>query len=154
MKPKNQAQPQPPYQSQNQWRKKPSIVVFKARELRFTADRGGGGYCQRNEAVSLDLRQEQRRGERDKTSMDTGSMVVTFGQWKVFHGVLFRISWQQRLIYFPKGIITSLTSEQCNEVPETSLHALWSCPHAKKSWQSWLHICGKRFEEPEIQQPH
>ncbi|KAF3953249.1 hypothetical protein CMV_021285 [Castanea mollissima] len=80
MKPKNQAQPQPPYQSQNQWRKKPSVVVFKARELRFTADCGGGGYCQRNEAVSLDLRQEQRRGERDKTSMETGSMAVTFGE--------------------------------------------------------------------------
>ena len=26
------------------------------------------------------LWQEQRRGERDKTSMDTGSMVVTFGE--------------------------------------------------------------------------
>ncbi|KAF3953250.1 hypothetical protein CMV_021286 [Castanea mollissima] len=92
-------------------------------------------------------------GKRDSYQSHVEELAME-GQWKVFHGVLFRISWQQRLIYFPKGIITSLTSEQCNEVPETSLHALWSCPHAKKSWQSWLHICGKRFEEPEIQQPH
>ena len=70
-KPKNQTQPQPPYQSQNQRWKKPSVVVFKAKELRFTADCGGGGYWQRNEAVSLDLgflgaRTEKRREREDK----------------------------------------------------------------------------------------
>ena len=70
-KPKNQTQPQPPYQSQNQRWKKPSVVVFKAKELRFTADCGGGGYWQRNEAVSLDLgflgaRTEKRRERQDK----------------------------------------------------------------------------------------
>ena len=71
IKPKNQTQPQPPYQSQNQRWKKPSVVVFKAKELRFTADCGGGGYWQRNEAVSLDLgflgaRTEKRRERQDK----------------------------------------------------------------------------------------
>ena len=69
-KPKNQTQPQPPYQSQNQRWKKPSVVVFKARELRFTADHGCGGYWQRNEVVSLDLgslaaRTEKRRERQD-----------------------------------------------------------------------------------------
>ena len=52
-------------------RKKLSVVVFKARELRFTADLGGGGYWQRNEAVSLDLgflvaRTEKRREREDQ----------------------------------------------------------------------------------------
>ncbi|XP_065623342.1 disease resistance protein RUN1 [Quercus suber] len=36
---------------------------------------------------------------------------------------------------FSKCIISSVTCGQCNEVPETSLHALWSCPDTKKLWQ-------------------
>ena len=54
---------------------------------------------------------------------------------KVFHGILFGLSRQQSLIYFPNASSLSVTCEQCNEVPETSLHALWSCPDTKKVWQ-------------------
>ena len=143
---------------------------------------------------AYNLLEYEARSGLGEASNNHSSTIMWQAPWKVFHGMLFRISQQQRLDYFPKGFISSVNCEQCNEVPESSLHTLWSCPHAKKvwqlieginiipqqphqkstdlfswmlhhkntislklfliqSWQSWLHIYGKRFEEPGIQQP-
>ncbi|KAF3950459.1 hypothetical protein CMV_023794 [Castanea mollissima] len=43
---------------------------------------------------------------------------------------------QSQLNNYVAGTVEgSVTCEQCNEVPETSLHALWSCPDTKKKWR-------------------
>ena len=84
-KPKNQTQPQPPYQVKISDGK--NLVLWCSRQRNWDSQLivavvvTGKGMRQWVSTLGS-LGQEQRRGERDKTSMDTGSMVVTFGEWQ------------------------------------------------------------------------